>query len=127
MMHSALPTRAWRMGVLCSWSRAGRIVKAPAVYSSDPWRKNVLLHHTIEVWEAVCSGFLRTDALLCLTPVTAAVVADLTHGDESCCNRTAFSVCGTWLATCSRDGTICVWLTSTWEHVFTAAPQQQRC
>ena len=26
----------------------------------------------------------------------------------------AFSVCGTWLATCSPDGTICVWLTSTW-------------
>ena len=47
---------------------------------------------------------------------TAAVVADVTHGDGTIL-RTAFSVCGTWLATCSHDGTICVWLTSTWEQV----------
>ena len=48
---------------------------------------------------------------------TAGVVADLTHGDEGILS-TAFSVCGTWLATCSEDSTICVWLTATWEQVW---------
>ena len=47
---------------------------------------------------------------------TAAVVADLTHDDQNIL-CTSFSVCGTWLATCCYDGTICVWLTSTWEEV----------
>ena len=48
---------------------------------------------------------------------TADEVADLTHGDETIYS-TAFSVCGTWLATCSYDSTICVWLTATWEQVW---------
>eukprot|EP01061_Rhynchopus_euleeides_P028707 TRINITY_DN4682_c0_g4_i5.p2 TRINITY_DN4682_c0_g4~~TRINITY_DN4682_c0_g4_i5.p2 ORF type:complete len:111 (+),score=19.35 TRINITY_DN4682_c0_g4_i5:494-826(+) len=61
-------------------------------------------------------GYFHNGHITVFDTTTAAVVADLTHGN-GVVYHTAFPACGTWLATCSADGTICVWLTSTWEEV----------
>ena len=111
--HSALPTRVWRTGVLSSSSHAS--IKVPAVYS--PTHGNDVYRITLSRCGTLCAVGYCDGHITVFDTTTAAVVADLTHGSKALL-CTAFSVCGTWLATCSRDcRTICVWLTSTWEQV----------
>ena len=91
-------------------------VKAPVDY--------VGMHHdgaveciTLSRCGALCSVNRKSDHVTVFDTRTADEVANLKHGEELIWH-TAFSVCGTWLATCSGDGTICVWLTATWELVW---------
>ena len=92
------------------------IVKAPAVCSSA--HGNEVTRITLSRCGTLCALGYHNAHITVVDTTTAAVVADLTHGNRRI-PCTAFSVCGTWLATCSNNGTICVWLTSTWEEVCT--------
>ena len=68
---------------------------------------------------AVGSSSYRERHITVFDTTTADVVADFLHDSNSATMSvycTAFSACGTWLATGSDDGTT-VWLTSTWERV----------
>ena len=89
-------------------------VNAPAVYNSA---YEDVAGITLSRCGTLCSVAYRSGHITVFDTTTAGVVADLTHGDGTI-YYTAFSVCGTWLATCSSDGTICVWLTATWEQVW---------
>eukprot|EP01061_Rhynchopus_euleeides_P047729 TRINITY_DN974_c2_g1_i1.p1 TRINITY_DN974_c2_g1~~TRINITY_DN974_c2_g1_i1.p1 ORF type:complete len:380 (+),score=67.97 TRINITY_DN974_c2_g1_i1:50-1189(+) len=61
----------------------------------------------------LCAASNTGGKILVFETSTSDVVAELTHGNQEVWGN-AFSVCGTWLATCS-DITICVWQTATWE------------
>ena len=88
-------------------------VKAPAVYNHEwDYAESV----TLSRCGMLCSVASGEGHITVLDTRTAGVVADLTHGEEGVCG-TEFSVCGRWLATCSDDKSICVWLTATWEQV----------
>ena len=93
-------------------------VKAPAVYFpglESPYSDEVA-RITLSRCGKLCAVGYEVGRITVFDTITAAVVADLTHGSKLI-RSTPFSVCGTWLATCSNERTICVWLTSTWEQV----------
>ena len=89
-------------------------VNAPAVYNSA---YEDVAGITLSRCGTLCSVGYSQGHITVFDTTTAEEVADLTHGDRAI-YYTAFSVCGTWLATCSSDSTICVWLTATWEPVW---------
>ena len=89
-------------------------VKAPAVYSST--HGGEMRRITLSRCGMLCAVGYFNGHITVFDTITAAVVADLSHGNTTTYGI-AFSVCGTWLATCSDDGTICVWLASSWEEV----------
>ena len=89
-------------------------VKAPAVYNSA--HGEMIYYITLSKCGTLCAVGYDKGFITVFDTTNAAVVADFTYGNRSI-SCTAFSVCGTWLATSSRDGTTCVWLTATWEEV----------
>ena len=89
-------------------------VKAPVVYSTTHGEE--IYSITLSRCGKLCSVGSSKGHITVFDTVTAGVVADFQRSTDMI-HCTAFSVCGMWLATCSRDGTICVWLTSTWEQV----------
>ena len=92
-------------------------VKAPAVYNLDDSGSASGDSVTLSRCGTLCSVGDRSGRITVFDTTTVDEVADLTHGGEGIfC--TSLSVCGTWLATCSEDSPICVWLTATWEQVW---------
>ena len=89
-------------------------VNAPAVYECGDQNVNCI---TLSRCGTLCSVSYDEGRITVFDTRTAGVVVHLTHGMEYI-HHTTFSVCGTWLATCSEDSTICVWLTATWEQVW---------
>ena len=94
-------------------------VKAPAVYETPSRRKRMSVQHiTLSRCGLLCSVTSDCGGYITVFDTrTADVVAHLKHGIDIIRCAT-FSVCGRWLATCSYDFPICVWLTATWEQVW---------
>eukprot|EP01061_Rhynchopus_euleeides_P046405 TRINITY_DN879_c0_g1_i2.p1 TRINITY_DN879_c0_g1~~TRINITY_DN879_c0_g1_i2.p1 ORF type:complete len:650 (+),score=179.11 TRINITY_DN879_c0_g1_i2:33-1952(+) len=92
------------------------LVKAPAVYDAE----GVLVASVglSPCGRLSCVGTCGGGDVFVFDTTTAEKVVQLKHGD-SAHDCVAFSRCGKWLASASRDKTVAVFCTATWERIHT--------
>ena len=99
-----------RVQLVKSWPH----VKTPAVFNPGRDSEDVR-----DIALSRCGTLCSVGSYKLITvfdTTTADVVTEITQPRAVSC--TAFSVCGTWLASCAGHGIIRVWLTATWEEVW---------
>ena len=90
------------------------LVKAPAVYSTEG---SGVCSMAVSPCGRLCCVSTSEGHLFVYDTTTAEKVVKLKHGDAD--HECAFSRCGQWLASASRDKTVAVFCTATWERIHT--------